>query len=404
MGTLLVIAIAMLGLVTGTVFLFLVIIAAVRFHRGRRAVVRPVGTDLPAATLLKPLHGSEPRLRENLESFFRQDYPDFEIVFGARNRQDAALAVVEELQRQYPAVRSIVVLSGEPSSPNAKVCALEKMAAAASGSVFVISDSDVHVTPDYLREVTRPLLEPKIGLVTCLYRGVSIGGPWSRLEALGMSVEMTSGVLVANMMEGMRFALGPTMALRRDVLEMVGGFAVLADYCADDYVLGNLVHEAGYEVVLSHHFIEHVAVAHTMTDSLGHQVRWMKSTRYSRPKGHVGTGLTFAMPFGVLGFIGGLALGRPELAIVLLGWAFLNRLVQALVAGWAIVGDAAAAAYCWLYPVRDLLGFCLWCASFGTPAIVWRGERYRLLAQGKMVPQSAIPGSATPVRSDGSPA
>ncbi len=388
-----VLSVALFGLLTGTIFLLLVLAAAVYFHRRRRGAV-PGDAQLPLVTVLKPVHGIEPRLRENLESFFRQDYPNFEIVFGARHADDAALGVVRRLQQDFPHVPSGIVLAGEPTSPNAKVCALEKMSASARGEIVVVSDSDVHVTPDYLRAIVAPLLDPKVGLVTCPYRGVPIGGLWSRLEAMGMSIELMSGVLVANLLEGMRFALGPTMALRRTVLDQIGGFGVLADYCADDYVLGNMAAAAGYEVVLSHHVVEHLAVARGLADSLGHQVRWMKSTRYSRPKGHVGTLLTFAMPFGVLGMAAALVLGHPALAAGLFAAAFFNRMVQALAVGWGVVRDREAAWLCWLYPLRDLLGFFLWCASFTGSTIVWRGERYRLLAQGKMAPESAVASEA----------
>ena len=389
------------GLFTGTVFLFLVLASAVYFRRQEKH--GPASEhDFPLVSILKPLHGSEPRLRENLESFFRQDHPRFEIVFGARHATDAALEVVRDLQRSYPAVATTVVLAGEPTAPNAKVCALEKMAAAMRGEVVVVSDSDVHVSPGYLRAVVAPLLDLKVGLVTCPYRGVPIGGLWSRLEAMGMSIELMSGVLVANMLEGMRFALGPTMALRRAVLEQIGGFGALAHYCADDYVLGNMVAAAGYQVVLSHHVVEHMAVARGFADSLGHQVRWMKSTRYSRPKGHVGTALTFAMIYGVTGGAAALALGHPLLATGLFCAAFLNRAAQALAVGGWIARDAGAARLCWLYPLRDLLGFFLWCASFTGSTIMWRGERYRLSAQGKMMTEGAVP--ASPVRSERSPA
>jgi ceramide glucosyltransferase len=262
------------------------------------------------------------------------------------------------------------------------------MAEVAGSDYLVISDSDVRVTPRYLREVTRPLFQPEIGMVSCLYRGMPSGGMWSRLEALGMSVEMTAGVVVADMLEGLKFALGPTMAIRRDVLEEIGGFHVLADYCADDFVLGQRVFEAGKQVVLSHYVVDHVAVHQYCVASLQHQVRWMKSTRFSRPKGHIGTGLTFAMPFGLLGLVAGIVLGDPLLGLALLLYAALNRMMEAMLAGWGVVRDPLARRYCWLYPGRDLLGFFLWCASFFNTSIVWRGERYQLQVGGKMVRQA----------------
>jgi ceramide glucosyltransferase len=302
---------------------------------------------------------------------------------------------VQRLCQRYAHVPVRIVLAGEPERPNAKVCALEKMLPECAHPYLVISDSDVRVAPGYLREVVRPLLDERVGLVTCLYRGVPAGGLWSRLEALGMSVEMASGVLTANLMEGMRFALGPTMALRKDRLAEVGGFEGLADYCADDYVLGQRIHAAGHEVVLSHHVIDHYSLNRTLAGSLAHQVRWMKSTRYSRPRGHLGTGLTFAMPFGILGLVAGVLLGHPLLGLALLGAALANRMLQALAVGWGVVRDPESARHFWLYPARDLLGFFLWCLSFTDSTIVWRGERYQLRVEGRMVAASSLPLSGT---------
>jgi len=256
--------VALIGSVSSAIFLFLALAAAWRYRRvaqaARSAAAAVPESSLPPVTMLKPVHGMEPRLKENLESFFRQDYPDFEIIFGARAADNAALRVVEEIRRRYPHVKCRTVLSGPPSWPNAKVFSLEKIIAGAANDYFVITDSDVEVTPDFLRNVIPPLFDPKIGLVTCLYRGVPAASWWSSLEALGMSVEMSSGVLVADMMEGMRFALGPVMATRRDALEKIGGMPALADYYSDDFVLGNLAWAAGYKVILSHHVVGHVLI------------------------------------------------------------------------------------------------------------------------------------------------
>jgi ceramide glucosyltransferase len=335
-------------------------------------------------SVLKPLCGLEPGLDKNLESFFRLDYPQFELVFGTRDDRDPALNVVRELQRRHPHVPVKIVLSGEPDRPNAKVCSLIKMYRQMSHDYLVIGDSDVRVEPNYLREVIAPLLDPKVGMVTCIYRGVPTGGLWTLLEALGMSVEMSSGVIVADLLEGMHFALGPSMTTRRDVIEAIGGLEILLDYLADDFVIGNEVHRSGREVVLSHHVIDHVIMNRSMRASFTHQIRWMRSTRFSRPAGHLGTLLTFAMPFGALGLIGGLAGGRPLLGISLLAFAYLNRVVMALATGVGVVRDPLSLKYCWLYPLRDLTGFYVWCASYWGETVVWRNEEYRVLRGGKM--------------------
>jgi ceramide glucosyltransferase len=376
-----------IGLISSTVYLILVLEAARRFRRESSGTPTNMG-QWPFVTVLKPLHGIEPMLERNLESFFLQDYPQFEIIFGARRDDDPALKIVRSLSKKYPHIQTSVILSGEPEYPNAKVFALEKMVRGAIGTYWVITDSDVCVRPDCLKQVVMPLLDPAVGVVTCLYRGTPAGGFWSILEALGMSVEMSSGVLVADMLEGMRFALGPTMATRKDIVESIGGIGALGSYCADDYILGNRAFYAGKRVVLSHHFIEHVAMNTSARSSLAHQVRWMRSTRFSRQAGHAGTGLTYAMPFGLLGLFAGTAVYNWQLGLGLLAWAFLNRIFQAAAIGWGVMGDGNSLFLCWLYPVRDFLGFFVWCASFAGDEIIWRNERYQLITDGKMIRKS----------------
>jgi len=193
--------------------------------------------------------------------------------------------------------------------------------------------------------------------------------------------------MVADMMEGMRFALGPAMATRRDALKEIGGMPALADYYSDDFVLGNLVWAAGYKVLLSHHVVGHVLIPQSFLRTFGHQIRWNKSTRYSRPKGHLGTGLTFAMPFGILGLVSAAALGHFGLGLGLLAAASVNRVLQSIVVGWAVIGDPRSLRYCWLYPLRDLFGFVTWVGSYTSRNFFWRGEMYRFSAGGKIVPQ-----------------
>ncbi len=383
-------AVALLGTASSTVFLGMVLVAAARNLRSSRAQSKAIASipaaALPAVSIFKPLHGGEPRLEENLESFFLQDYPAFEIVFGCRTAADPALAVVERLRARYPQVAARIVLSGDPPWPSAKVWSLDKMISTASNDFFVISDSDVLVRHDFLRNVIPPLLDPANGLVTCLYAGVPAPGLWSCLEALGMSVEMSSGVITADMLEGMQFALGPVMAVRRDALEKIGGIASTAQYYSDDFVLGNRVYAAGYRVVLSHYRVGHVLCAHAFRITYAAQVRWMQSTRYSRPKGHFGSGLTFAVPFGVLGLLAAAALVHPALGIALFAWSLLNRILLSVVVGYGVVGDRRALGLCWLYPLRDLLGFILWVSSYcGGSSFRWRGELYRFTPGGKII-------------------
>jgi ceramide glucosyltransferase len=380
---------AAFGTITSTFFLGLVFVAVSRFKRGLPPKVQAVAAipdaALPFVSVMKPVHGNEPRLRETLRTFFQQDYPKYEIVFGARSADDPAMAIVADLRQEFPNIAVTVVYSGPPQWPNAKVFSLEKMLAAAKSEYVIISDSDVFVHSDYLRNVTAPLIDNKTGLVTCVYRGVPVGGSWAVLEGLGMSVDMTSGVLLADMFEGMKFALGPTMATRKDVLAQIGGIGATADFYSDDFELGRMVAEAGYHVELSHHIIEHMVVDTEFGPSLDHQLRWMKSTRFSRPLGHVGSGLTFAVPFGILGLIGATMMGAPEAGVLLFAWSLLNRILQCFTVGWSVVRDRRAIDLCWLYPARDLFGFLLWVLSFTGGHFDWRGEKYHFQKGGRIV-------------------
>lgn len=373
------------GLLTSSIFSALVIAGVWRFVARRR---RARGRDfLSPVSLFKPLHGAEPGLEAHLATFFEQDYPEYEILLGARTASDGGLEIARRVAARYPDVPVKFVVTGEPWHINAKVCTLELMEKAATHDVFVISDSDVRVTREYLREVVAPFADEKTGAVTCLYRGVAERGLWAKLEAAGMSVEMTAGALVAELMEGMQFALGPTMAVRRSCVREIGGFAALGAYCADDFVLGNTVAANGHTVVLSTHVIDHVVLNSDFVDSQKHQVRWMKSTRFSRPKGHFGTSLTFSVPFGLLACFASLRMHHPLLGLGLLAYSVLSRAALALLVGRAVVGEQKLLRTAVLFPLRDMLGFLYWAASYGSSEIVWRGQVYKLGESGLMFPK-----------------
>src|SRR6516225_9066473 len=239
---------------------------------------------------------------------------------------------------RYPNIPARFFSTCLPTYITSKVDTMELMEKSAAHDILVISDSDVRVTQDYLRAVALPFADVKVGGMCCPYRGIASGGGfWARLEAVGMSVEMTAGVLVARMMEGMQFTLGPTMAFRRETIRRMGGFKVTADHCADDVVLGNETARMGETVVLSHHAIDHVVLNSTFVSSMKHQARWMKSTRFSRPKGHFGTVLTFSVA---------------------------TRLAISIAVGGMVVRDPSWFNLLVLYPLRDLMGAGFWAASY----------------------------------------
>jgi ceramide glucosyltransferase len=392
------------GLITSSVFLGMVLVGAQRFRSEavrQDARLRERPEFLPAISLFKPLHGDEVGLEANLRTFFEQDYllhvaqaggatvengvSRVEVLFCARNAADEGLEIARRVAAEYPAITARFVTSGEPWAANAKVCSLVEMAKAATHDLWVISDSDVRVTPDYLRRVVLPFEDERVGCATCLYRGVVLkGGLWSQLEAVGMTIEMSSGICADSLVEPVRFALGPTMVTRRARVDEVGGFESMAEYCADDFVLGNWIAKNGYKVVLSGHAIDHMVLQADFVDSMKHQVRWMKSTRFSRPKGHFGTSLTFGVPFGVMAWAGALMLGMPVLGWCALLGSVLGRSVQAWVVGTYVVRERRIWAAMVLFPVRDLIGPLIWALSYASNRIQWRGEVYELVDGGTM--------------------
>jgi ceramide glucosyltransferase len=371
--------VAVAGTLSAAIFLGLAALGVVRFHQQARKQLRSAPDDayLPPVSVLKPVHGLEAQLKENIESFFRQDYPHYEILFAADEADDPALEVVREVCARYPHIPTRILVTGTPW-PNPVVYSFHCMAQAAAHDILVTTDSDVEVSPRYLREIVPPLLDPQVGMVTCVYRGKNVAGFFSGLTAIGMSVEMTAGVLVANLLEGMKFGLGPTTVVRKDSLASIGGYSALQDYIAYDFAIGNLIAQAGYRVVLSNHIIDHIVNQKSLQRMWQNQLRWAQSTRYSRPWGHFGSGLIFAIPYGLLGFVSATLLGHWRLGATLLVASLLNRLAEAWLVGWTVVRDPKVKSAPWLYPLRDLLGFFVWFASYLNLRYVWRDSRFEL--------------------------
>lgn len=359
---------------------YLLAIASVSRLRQRAAA--PAPATLPPMSLLKPLCGADPDLSAHLASFFRQDYPAFELLFAVRHEHDPAVPIARALMARYPAIPAQILLTGEPPYANAKVYSMEKMAAAAQHSILVITDSDASVAPDYLRDMARCFAAPEVGAVTNLYRGVPGDDLWSKLEALGMSTEFMAGVVVAERLEGMHFTLGPSMAVRAETLRAMGGFARMADYLADDFVLGQWTVEAGQQVVLSTHVINHHATALGFLKSFKHRVRWNRSSRYSRPSGYFGQGFTYGLAWAM--------------ALALVGWswwstllllvALLVRFGLAYALGYQLMGDARAMRNSYLIPLQDVISAASWLGGLVGREVIWRNERYRLLQGGRFEP------------------
>ena len=365
--------------------------AAGRFARRKRQADRKPPVFTPPISVLKPLHGAEPGLRGSLESFFQQDYPAaYEVVFCARREDDAGLTIARQIAAMHPQQAVQFMACGEPQFPNPKMFSLAVMSEAAAYPCLITSDADARVAPDYLLRCIQSLAPDHVErgrpveLASCLYTGyVDRGGLFTHLDAAGKTVEMGAGVLVADMLNETDFALGVTMILRRQAFADAGGFADLGDHWAEDFVLGNRLHALGRGVEMSTHVIKLVVADLGPVRSFRDQLRWMQSTRRSRPWGHLGTGLTFAMPFGLLGFAVEAARGAWTTALLFLAVAMLNRMLQAGVL-LRVLGSARCGLYTVLYPLRDLLGFVVWCCSYLPADTRYHGTRFRIMPDGRL--------------------
>jgi len=394
-----ILGVAGFGILTSTIVFVLAVLGAIKFRRSsrlQRETYKGGTANLPPVSVLKPVHGIDARMKENIESFFRQDYPAYEIIFAADEADDPALPLIRDMRARYPNIPTKIMVTGQPPWPNAQNYCFHCMTDVAKYDILVTSDSDVEVAPNYLREVVPPLLDPKVGAVTCIFRGKSAGGIWGNVDAIGQSVEFTAGVVIANLLEGMKFGLGPTIAVRKDSLAAMGGFAAAREYLSNDFVVGNFINKAGYEIVLSCHVVDHISPTMTFYKMWERQLRWAMGTRYSRPKGHIGSGLTFAAPFGILGLIGGLLSGHVQLGVGLLAIAWVTRMAECWIIGWWTARDRAALRWVLIYPLRELHGFIIWCASYLSKRSLWRDNNYELLEGGRLVARRADGSVVTP--------
>jgi ceramide glucosyltransferase len=383
--------VAAVGTVTSTIYCLMVLAAAVRFGLRKRREDRAaeMSAFVPPVSVLKPLHGTEDGMERNLETFFEQDYPEFELLFCARHEDDAGLLLARSVGSRFPNVDAKYVTCGEPTPQfhNAKVFSLAKLDSVARNDLYITSDADARVTPDYLRKMVQNLKDPKMGLASSIYLGTVHRGAEARLssqlDAVGKSVEMSSGVMVADMLEGTKFALGVTMAVRKKSFAIAGGFEELGQFYADDFVLGNRLSERGVGVRLASHVIRLLVEDTPFGVSFRNQLRWMQSTRRSRPWGHLGSGLTFAMPFGLLGLAWGLLSGHAGVGLVWLAAMVINRWVQAG-AVLRVMGDPEWLRGMLIYPVRDMLGSVLWLGSYGADRFYYRGQVYRMREGGRV--------------------
>ncbi len=346
---------------------------------------RPAALQKPVAiSVLKPLAGLDEGLEDNLRSFFEQDYTDYELLFAVRHEWDPAAEVVQRLMADYPAVKSKLLLTGEPPYPHAKVFSLQRMFDHSENDLIVMSDSDVRVGRDFCRSLAAEFADQQLGLVTCPYRAIGGETIWSRLEAIGMNTDFHAGLFTAVMIEGANFAVGPTIVARRHVLVALGGLECVKDYLSsEDFMLGRIAADLGFVVRVSPYVIEHRIGSDQMLQNFSHRLRWARTSRRSRPWGYVGQFFTHPFPVGLL-----------LLLLVPACWPLVAMTIIFRVAvAWTVSERILSAEIPWvLLPLQDLLGFAFWMAGFFGNSIHWRGRRYILRRDGT-VEISGWPGS-----------
>jgi len=371
-----------LGLAAGYSLVTVVAVLAWRMQR-RPSKAR----SMPPITVLKPLCGAEPGLLEHLRSFCRQDYPEFQIVFGVRDAGDPACALVKRLAAEFPSVPIELVINPQLHGTNLKISNLVNMLPYARHDILAMADSDAFVGSDYLATVTAPLLDQDVGLVTCIYRGAPTGGIWSRLGAMYINEWYVPSVLLAWLFGYEGYVSGQTVCLRRDTLDALGGLRVLANHLADDHRLGELVRGLGLRIVLSPYVVDGEHHEPTFRSLTRHELRWMRTIHVLRPRSFRLIFITFSFPLAVLGLIAALSESSfSAAACVLFGISLLARLVLHFV--HRLRDDRALVSDLWLLPVRDVLICWVWCRSFFTSHVTWRGKEFDVGSDGVMRPLS----------------
>jgi len=355
--------------------------AALRFAR------RPIAAsaERPAVSVLKPLHGVEPGLYDNLSSFLDQDYPGMQVVFGVRHRADTALPVARALIRENPERDIALVIDPRASGTNLKVANLENMLPAARHEILVLADSDMRVDPRYLGAVTAPLQDSRTGLVTCLYKGVPHGGLWSQLGAMHINFGFLPSALLGSMLGVGGGCFGATIALRRTVLERIGGFARIRNELADDHRLGDAVRDHGFATVLSPYIVENHVTEPSFASLWQHELRWARTVRAMAPYGFAGSVVTHTV---VLTALAVAASGLSELA-----WWFVlvSLLLRWLTAGIIARSLALPTGGLWLLPLRDVLSFVVFLGSFCGRSVLWRDQLFRVEPGGRMTVEGDKP-------------
>lgn len=357
---------------------YLVVAITVTANFARRRIP-PASDPLPSITVLKPVCGSAPGLYDDLASFCDQDYPDFQVLFCVHDAGDPAISIIERVLAAHPQRDARLLIGNDAAQRNPKIANLAKALPATRGEIVVIADSDVRVTRAYLRALAASFQDPKTGAATCLYRATAQGSLVGQLGAAYVEDQFAPSVLVAATLGTLRFCLGATMAVRRSVLDEIGGIAALGPYLADDHKLGELVSARGYRVALSRYVVATAIPETALPDLWSHELRWARTSFTLAPIGYLFSFLMFPLPLALLY----LAVSHEAAAgAALIASALVLRAGLHYAAHDALGVRRPPAP--WLGPIRDLLSFALWIASVCGRSVRWRGDRSTIDAQGRM--------------------
>ena len=365
---------------TPCIYYLLALYSCWRFFR--RPVRRFDGNFTPPVSNLKPIRGIDPDAYENFASFCRQDYPEYEVIFCVGDREDPVLPLIDRLKREFPQRRIRVLFGSGRDATNDKVAKLARMVSEAAYEHVVISDSDVRVRPDYLRQVVAPLGDPKIGAVTCFYLSIDERSFADQLQSVGMMSDFYAGIVVAWQLDGVKFALGPTIATTRSRLAAFGGYESIENRPADDLLVGRLIAEQGAEVELSRYSIDTVADFGSIKELIYKRLRWITVMRLMRPWGHFGLLFTHGLPWAILA--AAIAPSWAVAAAYLATYFALRCAITATIAVWGLKQRGYWSKLPFI-PVWDALAFVIWMASFARRSIRWRGSDYYIRG-GTLVP------------------
>jgi ceramide glucosyltransferase len=372
----------LLPVANGSIYAVLCAVTALLFRR--RAIAPALSAELPPVSVLKPIHGLEKDLAENLRSACRQDYPQYQVVLSTQRLDDPALPTLRAIADEFGPARVTLAVADSKPVINGKIQNLLIGMSAARHDVLLISDSDVRLRPDYLRAIVAPLADPAIGCVCTLYRAVRAERWYEKLELLSLNADFTANLIFATVTGASSFCVGASVAFRRDTLNAIGGFSALGDYLAEDYRMGQRIEQLGRRIVILPYFVDTMVDLKTFSQWWGHQLYWDQTTKAARPTGFLATVITRAVPFALV--YAALRLFDP-LGLTILAAATAIRLATAACVLWFALADREGLRALWLLPVRDIFGLASWALALTKRDFIWRGNRFGLERDGRIVPR-----------------